>query len=187
VTKVCLSGLFWMFFTISQVMWPPYTKLGYFKFIWHVPTQFNQHFPDRFVQNILAMFSQYTKLGKLKTYDEYIVMYSANTEFWSYICNVLTMCFQFPKLGILWKHCKYILNKAIRKMLVELGWHMPNEPKISQFGIWWSHDLGYCKEHSKQTTQAYFGHFLLEYSKYPWQLLIWNIVVTWPGISWISW
>jgi len=52
-------------------------------------------------------------------------------------------------------------------MLVKLGWYMLNELEISQFGIWWSHDLGYCKEHSKQTTQAYFGHFLLEYLKYP--------------------
>ena len=52
-------------------------------------------------------------------------------------------------------------------MLVELGWHMPNELKISQSGTWWSHGLEYCKEHSKQTTQAHFGHFVLEYSKYP--------------------
>jgi len=43
-------------------------QLEYFRFIQYVPTQFDQHFPDRFVQNILAMFSQYTKLGKLKTH-----------------------------------------------------------------------------------------------------------------------
>jgi len=152
-------------------MWPPCTKLGYFKFIWYVSTQFDQHFPDHFVQNILAMFSQYTKLGKLKTHGKYIASIGSKFSIFWVHHNILTMCFQFPKLGILWKHCKYILNKVIRKMLVELGWHIPNELEISQFGTWWSHDLGYCKE----------------YSKYPWQLLIWNIVVTWPGISWISW
>jgi len=47
------------------------------------------------------MFSQYTKLGKLKTHGEYIVMYSENIEFLLYTYNVLTICFQFLKLGIL--------------------------------------------------------------------------------------
>jgi len=75
--------------------------------------------------------------------------------------------FNFPSLVYCENIASIFLNKAIRKILVELGWHMLNELKISQFGTWWSHDLGYCKEHSKQTTQAHFDHFLLEYLKYP--------------------
>ena len=78
-----MSGLFWMFLTIYQVMWPLYTKLGYFRSIRHAPTQFDQHFPDRFVQNILATCLQYTELGKLKTHGQYI------EEFW-YILKFLT-------------------------------------------------------------------------------------------------
>ena len=99
-----LSGLFWMFLTIYQVMWPLYTKFGYFESIRHVLTQFDQHFPDQFVQNILTTCLQCTKLGKLKTHGQYI------EEFWYIFYHILTIywqcVFNFPSSV----YCKHVIS-----------------------------------------------------------------------------
>ena len=89
--KICLSGLFWMFFEMYQVMWPSHTKLGHFKSICNALTQFDQYFPDWFIQNVLATSLQYAGLGKLKTHGKYIVStWQKFSIFWKHL--------QFPKI-----------------------------------------------------------------------------------------
>ena len=137
-----LSSLFWMFLTMYQVMWPLYTKLGYFESICHVLTQFDQHFPDRFVQNVLTTcFTMYRAWEIKNTWSVHCKYMVKIQYFWktfkmSQISLMYWPCvFNFPSSV----HCKtrhkYILNKLIRKMLVELGQYMANGLKISQFGI----------------------------------------------------
>ena len=111
-----LSGLFWMFLTMYQVMWPLYTKLGYFGSICHVLTQFDQHFPGQFVQNVLTTcFTMYWAWEIKNTWlvhCEYMVkiqyflktfkMFQVSSMYWPCVFNFPSSVYCKHVVSIFW-------------------------------------------------------------------------------------
>ena len=94
---------------------------------WDILSSFGMCKPSSTSISLIALFKIYLQcfhnIPAWEIENTWLVHCDVLRKYW--ILTLYLQCtnhvFSISQAGILWKHCKYILNKAIRKMLVKLG------------------------------------------------------------------
>jgi hypothetical protein len=91
----------------------------------------------------MAVHCEY--MAKIQYFPNMFKMSQDSSMYSQCTCHV----FLISQARYIVKMLQYILNEPIRKVLVKLGQYIADGLRMSQFGMWRSHDLVHCKEHSE--------------------------------------